>query len=217
MRILICSATLLSAVFAAPATTGGRSLGAAIVPVGSASQHASAFDKGAQQAAATHAQGSSSYDHGTQAAKTFGNKESSGSRESFSHSADSSLNQGSGGFSNVGAFDKGSNLASSGQHLSSFGGGLGAIGSSSSVGSHQQGLHSNGHSVGQGASNFNQGHSSVKSSGSKESFHNKESFGQEGSASHAKGSGQQSHAQGAQGGHHDRGQHQYSASQGVIG
>ncbi|OQR71044.1 hypothetical protein BIW11_04046, partial [Tropilaelaps mercedesae] len=78
---------------------------------GSAAHHQSAFDKGAQQSAVSLGQGSFGYDHGAQALKYFGNKESSGSRESYSYDATNAYNQGAGSFSHSGSFGNVANLA----------------------------------------------------------------------------------------------------------
>lgn len=237
-------AALASVAVAAPTDITQKNLGG-VLPVtsGAANHQAGSFSNGAQQASSNAAQGSFGYDHAAQAAKAFGNKESSGSRENFAHSSSNAFNHGSGSSSHDSGFNNNAHLANLGHQQASTGsigfggvglgvGGLGTsglgtsgfgtggfgtglpVGAHSSLGSLQQGSSAAGASKGHNAWNVNQGQSSVKSTGNKESFSNKESFGQEASSSHAKGNGQNSQSQSAQQGHHNQGQQVSSANQG---
>ena len=78
---------------------------------------ASSLDKGAFDKAFSAAQGSGHYNHGAEGIRTFGTKESSGSKDSFSTASDNAWNQGAGQFSHAGGFNNAAQLVNFDKYL----------------------------------------------------------------------------------------------------
>ncbi|OQR78665.1 hypothetical protein BIW11_00265 [Tropilaelaps mercedesae] len=147
----------------------------------------SSLDNGAHQGAASSGQGSASYDHGVQSSKNFGNKKIIGHQRNYAYPADKACNQGAGSFSYYEGFSNAAQLNSKlGNHFQEIGGLTGntpivlavprlsilivrAGVLSSSSGNYQQGSLANGRAQDRSFS-CNQGTSSVKASGNKETF-----------------------------------------------